>query len=261
MKNELAYWLAEGKPYKQGVKIYSALIGEASRVRFFNSGSGKMQQQMLYKELIRYARVHAITPRKRPAKPNLKAKPQKPKAKSQKPVANIRQPASIKHQAKKAHIKVNRNEIQYDDLPKHLQYKFDQNSAIWSRIQLLHAKMQALSSAPMNDEQRRRYLKDILSLDKVRRKNWNDIDQMKMVQETIKPTGRLTLDEINTIEDEGTKAVAIDKRIEANLMYIRRYHDTQKPRQMKQVALRIEELEKLKIDYETRIKTDINIEK
>lgn len=249
MKNELAYWFAEGKPYKAGVKIFTALIGDTLRVRFFNSGAGKMQQKMLYKELLRYARIHNIAPRKRPVV-------QKKTTPKQKPKQN-----SAKHQPTKKHIKVNRSEIHYDDLPRHLQQKYDQNSSIWSRIQLLHAKMQALPASEAHNEARKKYLNEIIDLDKARRKNWENIDKMKIVEETIKPTGRLTLDEINTIEDKATRALAIDKRIETNLMYIRRYHGSKTPRQMAQVALRIEELKKLNVDYETRIKRDIHNQK
>ncbi len=247
MKKELAYWFAEGKPYKEGVKIYTALIGESIRVRFFNSGAGKMQQKMLYKELLRYARIHNITPRKRPIV-----------QKKATPKQNHEQNSS-KHQSTKKRIKVNRSEIHYDNLPRHLQQKYDQNSAIWSRIQLLHAKMLALPSSEIHNEARKKYLNEIINLDKTRRKNWEDIDKMKIVEETIKPTGRLTLDEINTIEDKATKALAIDKRIETNLMYIRRYHNSKNPRQMAQLTLRINELKRLNIDYETRIKRNINI--
>ena len=249
-KKELAFWFTEKQNYEKGIEIFTNLIGDTPRVKFFNSGKSNIHINLLKKALLRFAQINKITPLKR----NIHIK--EPGGTKIKPGPGTKNKHVIS-KGTKNHIHVVKRNVNYDDLPIHLQNKYDQNGALYAQIRTLHAKMSALNAAPINDIKRKGYLTQILIYRVTMSQNWSDIDEMDKITEQQKPTGKLTLSEINSIEDVTIKALSTQKRIIANIMYIRRYADSKQPLQQTEIQLRIDELKELNIDYETRIKPKI----
>jgi hypothetical protein len=245
-QQKLANWLATKKlDYKTGVQIFIDLNIDVKKVDFFSSGSDKIHQNILFRQLENYARVHKIKPKIFIEKPPVHQKRDKLKA-QQKPKAVQDQTTS---KIERPLIDTNPS-VKFDELPADLQELFKENSNKNAEIKTMHAELKLIQEDPDKEERRKYLAQGIIENQKVIRANWDTIDKWWNSRNSDE-----TKDENKSSEEKAAEeALKKEKRIRANLNYIRRYKNTTKPKQKEELAFRMKELDQWKINYEELLK-------
>lgn len=244
-KEQLAHWLATKKrDYKTGVQIFADLNIDVSRVEFFNSGDGKIQQNILARMLENYARVHKIRPRIYEKKPPVHV-PRKKLKSQQMPKASKEYAAQ---KVERPLIDTNPS-VKYDDLPENLQERFKENSRLNAEMKTLHTELKSIQDDPDKEERRKELANGIVDRQKKTRENWDVIDKWWKERNNVEKKPEKKPEELAAEE-----ALKKDKRIKANLNYIRRYKKTTKERQKKEMESRMKELDEWGVDYEGLLK-------
>lgn len=222
----LAIWLwSRKKDYKEGVRLLTDLNFDPVSISFLNrSQPTKIHWSVLERKLTNYARVNGI----KPAPSLLPVETLSPIVSEEKPAvekAGIERP------------KVDKNPVvRYEDLPANLQVRFDENSRLNTEMKSFHASLKLLKDDQDAKEKRKELAWEILKRQKSIRDNWDLIDAWWNLQKESDPL---------QLAAEG--ALAKDRRIKADLSYIRRFLGKAKVRS--EVELRMKELDQWNIDY------------
>ena len=139
--------------------------------------------------------------------------------------------------------KIDRNPVvRYEELPVNLQVLFDENGRLHSEMKSLHALLKTLKEQPSERQQRALIARELVSRQGKSRSNWDQIDGWWAARH----------ESVETPEDKAAReALEKDRRIKANLNYIRRYFGKEK--YQAEVNLRMEELNKWNVSYEKLI--------
>jgi hypothetical protein len=133
--------------------------------------------------------------------------------------------------------------VRFDDLPPKYQQLFKENSTLNAEMKALHAELKQIQDLPQ--QERKKELAQAIVDRKVQaRKNWDEIDEWWNTRDNEKEPG------VSPEELAAEEALKRDKRIKANLNYIRRYKNTTKPKQQKELEARKKELNAWKVNYE-----------
>lgn len=235
----LATWLAtKNRDYKTGVQLFIDLNIDVKKVPFLQSGSGRIQQTILTRQLEHYARVKKIRPKIFKEKPPEK-KPRKKLKSQQIPKAMIKKPDE--HVFERPLIDVNPS-VKFDELPADLQDLFKENGRLSNEMKTLHAELKNIHDDPQKERRRKELAQGIVDRQKKTRTNWEKIDKWWNSRE-LTPEKRPE-------EKAAEEALKRDKRIKANLNYMRRYKNSEKERQKKEIEKRKKELDQWGISYE-----------
>lgn len=222
----LSAWLwSRKKDYREGVRLLTDLNFDPGSISFLNrSQPTKIHWSVLERKLSNYARVNGIKP-----------------APSLLPVETITASVSYEKTAiEKAGIerpKVDKNPVvRYEDLPANLQVRFDENGRLNTEMKSFHASLKLLKDDPDAREKRKELAGEILLRQKSIRENWDLIDAWWNRQKESDP-----------LQMAAEGALARDRRIKADLSYIRRFLGKEKVRS--EVELRMKELDQWNIDY------------
>ena len=228
MKNNerLAVWLwSRKKDYREGVRLLTDLNFDPASISFFSrSQPTKIHWSVLERKLSNYARVNGIKP-----------------APSLMPVETLAVPVyNEKPVNEKTGIerpKVDKNPVvRYEELPANLQVRFDENGRLNTEMKSFHASLKLLKADPDAREKRKELAGEILKRQKSIRENWDLIDAWWNRQKESDP-----------LQMAAEGALARDRRIKADLSYIRRFLGKAKVRS--EVELRMKELDQWNIDY------------
>jgi hypothetical protein len=244
-KNErLSAWLRSGgKDYQEGVKIFCEISLDKEMIRFFaQKHPQKVHRSILLMKLSNYARIHRITAAALPEKTTviksenliqvkrntdakLKSVILPPEESAELAVPVIQRP------------KVDKNPVvRYEDLPEGLQILFDQNGKMYSEMKAFHAELKLIKDNEQQKPRRAILAEEILKMEKAIRENWDVIDAWWKKH--------LEADPLKMAAEE---ALAKDRRIKANLAYIRRFLGKAKAKE--EVEQRMSELDKWNIVY------------
>ena len=244
-QQKLATWLAsKERDYKTGVQIFIDLNIDVEKIPFLQSGSGKIQRTILTRQLENYARIKNIKPHV--FKEKKPVKPVRVKLKSQ------QMPKPVREQTEKTvyqrpQIDTNPS-VKFDELPAELQELFKENSRLNGEMKTLHAELKSIRDDPDKEERRKVLAGGIVERQKTTRANWETIDKWWNSREIEKPS------ELSPEGKAAEEALKRDKRIKANLNYLRRYKNTSKEKQKKELAKRMKELDQMGVSYEELIK-------
>jgi len=106
-----------------------------------------------------------------------------------------------------------------------------------------------------HNAERKQLAQEIVALKKTITASWEEIDSWwenrgeTNKTEIVKPSGKMTKAEIETISDPEVKALSKRMRIEANMKYLVRNHGSTVAKTMKQVEERKQELDQWGVDY------------
>ncbi len=229
-KMRLAAWLYSAKKeYNEGLKVFNELNVNPDMIRFFSTPKpGKIQQSLLLRQLIEYARLHNIKPMPIPL--GVTPKP-------------VTQSAKSKESRTSNRVKVDKNpSIRYEDLPVQLQVLFDENGKLSSEMKTLHAQLKSIKHIIEKSDQRAQLAKGLVARAKTLRNNWNQIDTWWKENFEVQDPAKVA----------AQQAIEKDRRIKANLNYLRRYYND--PAKADEVKLRIAELDKWEVSYEELIR-------
>lgn len=248
-KQRLSLWLAtKNKDYKTALDIFIDLNIDVKKVAFFSAGTDKVRRNILFNQLFNFARIYKISPAKEEKlapvhvpRTRLKAQ-QMPKASPEGQALKFERPV----------IDTNPS-VRFEDLPPNLQILFKENSTLFSEIKTLHTELKAIQDDPAKEERRKDIAKEIVERKNRSRSNWDMIDEWwntrNYIQAAAPEPPQKTPEEIAVEE-----ALKKEKRIRANLNYIRRYKNTEKEKQQKEVELRKSELDEWGVSYEEILK-------
>jgi hypothetical protein len=231
--SELSAWLNSSmQNYADGVSLLGKLNIKIPNIQFFETDSpSKMHVNLLYNYLVNFSRVHSI---KIPSKPIPSKRHSSidsiPKSlnQSQKILKLNERPKILKNPA-----------VDYDLLPENLKLVYDRNSKLYTEIKSLHANLKII--AGLQDKERIASLaSEIVSRSKDIREGWNLIDSWWNDSLRNDP-----------IENAKKEAISQDRRIKANLNYLRRNFG--KPKFEKQLEIRIKELQGWGVAYDKLI--------
>lgn len=233
---ELSFYLyTEGKDYPLGCRLFAALKLDPGKHAFFDPQKEEpLRSKMLWRMLSNYARIHNIRPM-RPPDESSKLPSSTPPGEEGFSMGKTR---VYKHPR-----------IQYDLLSDELKDCFDENAALYNQLRSLHTQLKSLAADAERMQQRKTLATGILELSAKISRNWERIDAF--------------LDAAKQVEEESPSAAEKDvagsellqlseldkdRRIKANLNYIRRYyHNTNKN---KEVLQRMQQLQAWGVDYE-----------
>ena len=231
-KKKLAAWLHSNKRnYHEGVSIMKALGISVDNPKFFDvEKATKIHESILLRQLSEYARVNQVKPEPMQVVSEKVVKPQSTKT----TIPIIVQSGKIERP------KVDKNPVvRYEDLPVNLQVLFDENGKLQGEIKTLHEKLKLLKNKADAKDQRAKLARDIIQRQRKNRANWNEIDTWWAEQKVEQNQ--------DPIELAKQEALEKDKRIKANLNYIRRFHGREEKKA--EVALRMKELDKWGVSY------------
>ena len=223
---KLSAWLwSRKKDYREGVRLLTDLNFDPGSISFLNrSQPTKIHWSVLERKLSNYAKVNGIKP-----------------APSLLPVETLAAHVSNEKPAvEKAGIerpKVDKNPVvRYEDLPANLQLSFDENGRLNTEMKSFHASLKLLKDDPDAREKRKELAGEILKRQKSIRENWDLIDAWWNRQKETDP-----------LQLAAEEALSKDRRIKADLSYIRRFLGKEKVRS--EVELRMKELDQWNINY------------
>ena len=230
----LSNWLYDkGRNYPQGVELFIKLGVDPTKNQYFNVAKpDKSRVDMLWRLLTNYARIHNI----RPAKPQLQPV---------QPVHTAKLPAAMATgigQSIRPKV-VKSPHVNYDELPDELKALWDDAAAKQTELKSYHNKLKLISTTAGQEQSRAELCSLIVTTDAHIRANYAVIDDWYLNgRKPITADGK----EITVMSD-----LEKDKRIKANLNYLRRYfHDPAKQAEVKQ---RRDELDKWGVNYERLI--------
>jgi tellurite resistance-related uncharacterized protein len=249
-------WLkSEKKDYHEGVQLYKEAKVNPKKEKFFNvEEPEQIHRNMLFSELVNWDRVYNKEKTKTEKKATEKQNPSKNLSESRQKLDEINKDIA------NGRMVIDKNPVvKYTELPEHLQEAYDENGKLYSEVKSLHAKLKSIPTDNKHDAGREKLITEAVEKHKTIRANWKLIDEWATKQpapQPINPSGAFTRYEIEQIKDPAVKAVSKEKRIEANISYIRRYRED--ATKQKEVEKRITELEAWEIDYEKHIGTNKN---
>lgn len=256
-KTKLAIWIGNKKrTYVDGLAIYKELAINPKRNQFFDTPvPGTMQENMLSKELFRYARIKGI-------KPTTESDANKIKAEKDSVLKKIKtkQTGKISKDEKITEglrVKIFRNpEFDYRELPEELKTVYDRFEGLYKSFDGKRLEMQDLPATADKNEARKQLAEEIVALRKTIAANWIEIDtwwknqnaepESKVISE---PSGKLTKSEIENIADAEIKTLSKKLRIEANLKYIGRNVKSEDEKTIAKLELRKKELDEWGVSY------------
>jgi hypothetical protein len=254
-KTKLAVWLAgKKKNYREGVAIYKVLAVNPKRNNFFSTPvPGKMHENMLNTDLQRYARVNNIKPRKAS---EVKKKVAKEKAAFEKIIKKQKQLPELYEEPETVRVRILKNpKVNYDKLPENLQKVYDRFEGLYREYDDKRLRLIELPKDATHNAERKQLAQEIVALKKTITANWQEIDTWwenrgeTKKPENVKPSGKMSKAEIESLADPEVKALSKKMRIEANLKYLARNHSSDVAKTMKQVEERKQELEQWGVDY------------
>jgi hypothetical protein len=245
LHNKLASWLYHAKRnYPEGLELYMMLGIDRNSEPFFRVTSPtKLHHSLLFRALAGYARRMDIKPGPMPvpvksvsvsnfsSNSNSVSVPDSGQFSASLPAGGIERP------------KIDRNPVvRYEELPVNLQVLFDENGRLQSEMKSLHARLKTLKEQPSEKQQRAIIARELVSRQAKSRSNWDQIDGWWAARN----------ENVETPEDKAAReALEKDRRIKANLNYIRRYFGKEK--YQAEVNIRMEELNKWNVSYEKLI--------
>ncbi len=240
-QQRLADWLArKDRDYKKGVQLFIDLNIDVDKVPYFSTDNyDRMHESILFKQLYNYARVNKIKPQKFESSSesgSVSAGGKKNRGTST-GINSTKETTTQK-------VKVDTNPVvRFEELPANLQVKFTTNGDLKNQNKTYHAELKLIADDSDKSQRREELAKAIVANEKAVRENWELIDSWW--NERLKVTPE---------EQAAKEALLKEKRIRANLNYIRRYHGTEKDRQLKEMKIRKKELDKWGVDYEELIR-------
>jgi hypothetical protein len=231
---EAQQWLNDPKrTYKEGVRIYCQIGRDKKLMARFKQIPSEMMMQKLLTELAKLKDIlmkEGVTPL---------AKTEVQKA--------IETPARPKATNVAGRLKVDNNpSLDINLLPEAEHSLYEDNQELTKTISALHAKLKTIE----DPDERKRLANEITAAEDLRDENWKKLDawwknrtaapQRKTITE---PSGKYVKDVIEAIEDPAVKALSKELRIKANTNYVKRFRNSEKESQKKEVALRILELD------------------
>lgn len=270
----LASWLyCRSRDYHEGLTLLQELKIDPEDTAFFEvSAPDRIHHSLLWRKLSDYARIHNIRPiangvTKVPANHQLQNKevagpnhfpqqnyllasaasnfsppplPFSPSSGERRLVSGAEPSRTTPLPSQKPHIDKNPT-VRYEDLPANLQVLFDENGRLAREMKSLHAELKLLKDLPDGKEKRAELARELVSRQKQSRANWNAIDTWWATHKS----------EEDAVAVAAREALAKDRRIKANLNYIRRYYG--KDKFMPEVKRRMDELDKWEVSYEKLI--------
>jgi hypothetical protein len=219
---KLASWLYHAKrDYPEGLELYMMLgIDRVSEPFFRVTSPTKLHQSLLFRALAGYAGRMNIKPAPVPnpgksvSDSNFVSNfdsgslPDSGQVSASLPGGGIERP------------KIDRNPVvRYEELPVNLQVLFDENGRLHSEMKSLHARLKTLKEQPSERQQRALIARELVSRQAKSRSNWDQIDGWWAARN----------ENVETPEEKATReALEKDRRIKANLNYIRRYFGKEK---------------------------------
>jgi hypothetical protein len=231
MKDQLAYWLFDGATdYQKGVEIFKQLKIDTTAHNFYDvQKPDQMRINMLRNALRNYARIHNIQPRKYEKLVHV------PPSEVQKSILRVSKTAVTRPVIHK------NPHIDYDRLNDEMKALYDKNGELARQLKSFHVAIKALGPDDKENERRRELADNILTTDNQIRANWQVIDTWYATGETVQIVPETKkADDMSDLEK--------DRRIKANLNYIRRYHAD--PKKADEVQIRKTELTNWQVDYE-----------
>jgi hypothetical protein len=242
---QLSHWLYEkGRDYQAGVEIFKRLDIDSSKNAFLTDKKPTaFKINLLRKLLFDYARIYDIKPEpfvkvvhSAPTgvqKQNTAPKPPK----SLSAVSNL-SPANIPYKVKPV---ISKNpHIDYNLLPKDMQMLYDQCGELYNQQKSLHAILKTIKTDASKTEDRADLCKQIVDMQATIRTNWRTIDDWWLNRDKVT--------EAKPADAPGMSDLEKDKRIKANMNYLRRYfYDKTK---QDEVAKRRKELDDWGVNYE-----------
>ena len=245
LHKKLASWLYHSeRDYPEGLELYMMLGIDKSSVPFFRVTSPtKLHQSLLFRALAGYARRMNIRPGPMPvpvksvsvsnsaSNSDSGSVPDSGPFSASLPAGDVERP------------KIDRNPVvRYEELPVNLQVLFDENGRLQSEMKAFHARLKTLKEQPSEKQQRAIIARELVSRQAKSRSNWDQIDGWWAARN----------ESVETPEDKAAReALEKDRRIKANLNYIRRYLGKEK--YQAEVNIRMEELNKWNVSYEKLI--------
>ena len=269
--SKLKAWLS-AKPsernYQEGVELFKTLKVDKKKNDFFSTDEPQaIHKSMLFGALLRFNRIHG---QKESAK--TEAAEQKKEAEKNKinPSKNL---PEIREQLKVVGSEITQGQtvidkglkVSKEELPEDLQEAYQFNQDNYPVIRSKFEKMKLIGADAKHDLERKGLMNEILDLQKQIKANWVKLDAYQNNPEgdhnesgsgdeftqPTKASGTYTKEEIEQITDAVVQAQSKEKRVEANLNYLRRNMTDDKKKE--EVDKRIEELKAWEIDYEARI--------
>jgi glutathione peroxidase-family protein len=145
--------------------------------------------------------------------------------------------------------------VNYDELPVNLQKVYDRLEGLYREYDDKRVRMIELPKDASHNAERKQLAQEIVALKKTITASWEEIDSWwenrgeTNKTEIVKPSGKMTKAEIETISDPEVKALSKRMRIEANMKYLVRNHGSTVAKTMKQVEERKQELDQWGVDY------------
>jgi regulatory protein YycI of two-component signal transduction system YycFG len=254
-KQKLAVWLGnKNRVYSHGVALYKALAVNPDRNKFYSDQkAGKMHENMLLNDLQRYARIHKIQPS------TIKIV-QKQQASSDAAFKKVITQAQPTHpdRIEQLRVQIVKNEkVDYEKLPEELKEVYDQFNDLYNGYDENRELLQSLPKQPEYNEKRKESAELTISFRKKIVEGWEKIDTWwKNLNsptgdgdEITQASGKYTKAQIEAIKDEGIKALSKQKRIEANMKFIQRNHESADKNVIEKVAERKKELDQWTVDY------------
>lgn len=222
---KLAIWLgSRKKDYTEGVEIFKELGIAPEKNRFFTTPvPGTMQKNLLATELQRYARVKNI-------KPISEADWKKREQETEKVFRKIitpQKPVPVDNFHAAYRPEILKNKVDYNLLPENLKVVYDEFKNLYERYEVKRAEIHEVPEGAEHNAKRKVLAEEIVQLKKTIRTNWDAIDTWYnatpvQAPQITQPSGKLTRDEIEKMEDPEIKALSKKLRIEANLRFISR---------------------------------------
>jgi len=239
IKKRLANWLYHSKKdFREGIAIMEELKIDPKTIRFLQQKkTSKIHQSILVRKLSNYARVQKIFPAPFPVSAEKKAvqKGARPPGKFVSRDDLDVNPEVSDHLIQRP--KVDKNPVvRYEDLPVNLRVLFDENGKMMAENKAFHAELKQLKDDETATDRRKILAEELISRQKATRENWDIIDAWWAKKQESDPL-RMAAEE----------ALSKDRRIKANLAYIRRYLGKEKVKD--EVELRMKELDSWEVDY------------
>ena len=140
-------------------------------------------------------------------------------------------------------LRVDKNPVvRYQDLPVNLQVLYDENGRMAREMKSLHAELKAIKDLPDQKQKRGQLARELVQRSQKSRENWEAVDSWWAEHHAPQDPSALA----------ARQALEKDRRIKANLNYIRRFYG--KPKNMPEVEIRMKELDKWGVSYEELVR-------
>lgn len=269
-KQTLVEWLSdENRDYQTGLDIFIDKKVDPKKNKYFETDTPEaIHKNMLFGALSKYQRVYGQIEKEKEQKAAEAKEASKNAIKPSKNLAESRNTLeNIEKEIANGRVVIDKgNKVDYNSLPDDLKSAYDENGLMYPIVGALHAKMKALPADVKYDADRKAIINEALEIQANIKANWAKIDAFnsnpkgddegdeKGEENPAKPTGKLTKAEIDAITDPVFQALSKEKRIDANVAYLRRYMNDEK--KAEEVKLRKSELTEWEVNYEEILGTN-----